>query len=124
MKRVLVVEDNDLVMGMLLAVIEFLDKSIEVDHVESAEEALELFEPNKYTLIITDISLIGMNGLELCLKIRKIDKEVQVIGISGYNSLLNTNNLGIAGFNSWFTKPDGYADFIKEIEKIIKDIDK
>ena len=124
MKRILVVEDNDLVMGMLLAVIKHLDNTIEVDHVESAEEALELFEQNKYILIITDISLIKMNGLELCLKIRKKDKIVKIIGISGHNSLLNTNNLGIAGFNSWFVKPDGYTDFIKEVGKIIKGIDK
>jgi DNA-binding response OmpR family regulator len=124
MKRVLIVEDNDLVREMLSVIVEHLDESIEIDSVESAEEAPDIFEPNKYILVITDISLIKMNGLELCLKLRKKDKIVKIVGISGYNSLLDMNNLAIAGFDSWFTKPDGYKKFIIEVEKIIKGIDK
>lgn len=124
MKRVLVVEDNDLVRKMLTVIIEHLDETVEIDSVESAEEALDIFEPNKYILVVTDISLIKMNGLELCLKLRKKDKVVKIIGISGYNSLLDTNNLAIAGFDSWFTKPTGYKKFIAEMEKIFKGIDK
>ena len=124
MKRVLIVEDNDLVRGMLTVIIEHLYESVEIDSVESAEDALDIFELGKYILVITDISLIKMNGLELCLKLRKKDKIVKIIGISGYNDLLDTNNLAIAGFDSWFTKPDGYKNFINEVEKILKDIDK
>ncbi len=124
MKRVLVVEDNDLVRGMLTVIIEYLDESIEIDSVASAEEALDIFEPDKYILVVTDISLMKMNGLELCLKLRKKDKVVKIVGISGYNSLLDTNNLAIAGFDSWFTKPTGYKKFIIEIKNILKDVDK
>lgn len=124
MKKVLVVEDNDLVRRMLIVIIEHIDESVEIDSVESAEDALDIFEPNKYILVVTDISLIKMNGLELCLKLRKKDKVVKIVGISGYNSILDTNNLAIAGFDSWFTKPDGYKKFIAEVEKILKGIDK
>lgn len=124
MKRVLIVEDNDLVRGMLSVIVEHLEESVEIDSVESAEDALDIFEPNKYILVITDISLVKMNGLELCLKLRKKDKVVKIVGISGYGDLLDTNNLAIAGFDSWFTKPTGYKKFITEIEKIIKGIDK
>ena len=124
MKRVLVVEDNDLIRGMLTVNIEHMDESVKVDGVESAEDALNIFKPGKYILVVTDISLLNMNGLELCLKLRKKDKVVKIVGLSGYNNLLDTNNLAIAGFDSWFTKPDGYKKFLTEIKKIIKDVDK
>jgi DNA-binding response OmpR family regulator len=123
MNRILVVEDNRSVMEIIVAFIKHFNRSIYVDHVESAEEALDLIEINKYTLIITDISLVKMNGLELCLKIREKDKDVYIIGISGHIGLLQYNDLSIAGFNKWFIKPIGYADFISEVEKVIKSID-
>lgn len=124
MKRVLIVEDNDSLRKLLVAYIEHFDKEIIMDNVESAEEALELMEPNKYSLIVTDIALIAMNGLELCLKIREIDSEVKIIGISGYSKLLNENNFTIAGFDSYFVKPFGYKAFFAEIERVLKSIDK
>ncbi len=124
MKRVLIVEDNDILRGLLISYIKHFNDKIDIDSVESAEEALDLIELDKYFLIITDIALIKMNGLELCLVIRQIDKGVKVIGISGYSDLLNTNDFTLAGFDSYFTKPDGYREFFDEVEKIIKAIDK
>jgi two-component system response regulator YesN len=124
MKRVLIVEDNDILRGLLTAYIEHFNKNIVIDSVESAEEAIELMEIDKYLLIITDIALIKMNGLELCLKIREIDKNVKIIGISGYSKLLNENDLTLAGFNSYYTKPCGYKEFFSDIENIVAHIDK
>jgi len=121
MKRILVVEDNDSVRGILSAFIEHIPEITQIDSVESAEEALKLFEPGKYILVITDIALIGMNGLELCLKIRRLDNAVKVVGISGYSKLIGTvDDVSIAGFDYWFNKPTDYKDFLITIENIIK----
>lgn len=118
MKRVIVVEDDEGGRKVICAIVKYISGLELLDDVESAEEALELFEPGKYDLIITDIGLTKMNGLELCLKIREVDKNVKIIALSGYSDLINEGNFHLAGFDSWFDKPFGYGDFLKEIDRL------
>lgn len=118
MKRVLVVEDDEAGRHLICSIVKYISGLELLDDVGSAEEALELFEPDKYDLIITDIGLTKMNGLELCLKIREVDKNVKIIALSGYSDLINGGNFHLAGFSSWFDKPFGYNDFLKEIKRL------
>jgi CheY-like chemotaxis protein len=118
MKKILIVEDDESGRKIICATVKYIVGLETIDNVESAEEALEIFVPGKYDLIITDISLTKMNGLEFCLKIREIDKEVKIIALSGYSDLINEGNFHLAGFDSWFDKPFGYGDFLNEIKRL------
>lgn len=120
MKKILIVEDNNSFSELLKAFIEYTDDSIEVTSVDSAERALALFEPKKYDLIISDIALLAMNGLEMCLKIRELDKDVKMIAITGYNELLNGYDMTVAGFDACFSKPDGYKNLMIFVEKFLR----
>ncbi len=118
MKKILIVEDDESGRVLLRSIVRYIAGIELLDDVESAEEALEIFVPGKYDLIITDIGLTKMNGVEFCLKIRELDKEVKIIALSGYSDLINEGNFHLAGFDSWFDKPFGYGDFLNEIKRL------
>ena len=56
----------------------------DVDVFTSGEDFLGAFEPGKYQILFQDIYMIngGLNGIEVCHKIREIDNELSIIFIS------------------------------------------
>ena len=81
--RILYVEDNDLVREITLEILSHPGHSIVA--VASAEEALELFESDAFDLVVTDISLPAMSGLDLAREILQRDCNVPIIIATGYN---------------------------------------
>jgi DNA-binding response OmpR family regulator len=119
MKRALVVDDNRQVRELLTAYVEHTDKFDVVDSVESGEEAMELFEPGKYTLIILDVGLISMSGIEVAFLVRKEDKEVIVVAITGYVSVVDKCDMKDIGFDKCFLKPVDYVEFFDYIRDFV-----
>ena len=116
MSRILIVDGDEQILRLFEALLE--RNGVVVDTALSAEVALKLLGNNKYDLIILDIKLIGMNGVELALKIREGDKDVKIIGITGYYSPIFTQyDYRLAGFDMVFEKPIGYKSFIAYLEK-------
>ena len=50
----------------------------EVDPFVDAASALSVFSPDVYDLALLDIKMPGMNGFELCKKLREIDKKIKI----------------------------------------------
>lgn len=112
MSKILIVDDNEHILK-ILEVFLAMGNNNEVDTTMSAEHALELLDKKDYDLVIVDIRLIGMNGVELSLRIRKLKPHIKIIGLTGYYSELFTNyDYKIAGFDVVFEKPTGYRDFV------------
>jgi len=81
MASILVVDDDKPVRILIKDVLEMrLHESIAVG---SAKEALQLFRQKNFDLIITDLSMPGMNGLELIRALRTASSKVPVLLISG-----------------------------------------
>jgi len=82
--RVLVVDDEK---ALVLALRGLLKKEgYEVDVAYSGEEALEKVQPGSFHLIITDLSLGGLSGMDVLAHARDVDPEVAVIMITAYGS--------------------------------------
>ena len=80
-KRILLVEDDPIVassLRMLLALAGY-----QADTVGHAEGALALFDPLRHAVVITDLHLPGMNGLELADALRRRASQQPIILISG-----------------------------------------
>ena len=87
---------------------------------EDGVEGLSLFLKYHPDLIITDIQMPRMNGLDMGQKIREIDKDVPIIVTSAYNdtSFLNRSiELGIGGY---ITKPVNLAKMMEVVEKTLE----
>ncbi len=97
--RLLYVEDNpDVRQSTLLVLREFFSNIIVA---EDGKRGLELFRQQRADLIITDINMPHMDGIEMIEKIRAIDPEVPVIIISAYNEsgyFIQSIRLGVDGY--------------------------
>jgi diguanylate cyclase (GGDEF)-like protein len=100
---VLVVED-DPVSALLLS--HTLSKhGARVDTTSSGSEALARLEEKRYPVIVTDICMPGMDGLELVKRIRLLDNNTQIIATSANSDTDCLISAIEIGFNDYFLKP-------------------
>ena len=72
---------------------------------ETGTQALELYQSNAPDIILIDIGLPDMSGLEVIRKIRKTDKQVRIIVQTAYAMAEDERTAREAGCNEFFTKP-------------------
>ncbi len=102
-KRILVVDDESVIRDLFRQA--FSRNGYAVSVVESAEEALVVLGQNNIHVMFLDLKLPGMNGLDLCRRIRK-DRPMAIIhAVTGYASLFELSDCREAGFDDYFTKP-------------------
>jgi response regulator RpfG family c-di-GMP phosphodiesterase len=117
--KILIVEDEPLSRNLLSV---YLSDEYICTEVGSAEEALEAIEKTPFSIIITDITLPGMNGLELMQKVLKQNSETIFIIISGREKIdFAIKALRLGAFD-YLMKPFD-LDFVKAaIEKAVEHI--
>ncbi len=122
MNRVLVVDDEKGIRDLFCRVLE--TAGYEVETAESGEQALEILEQNKFQLLLFDLNLPGIDGIELCKKVRKILPISIIIAITGYASLFHLHDCRQAGFDDYFIKPVSIKTLLAEVELASKRIDR
>lgn len=110
--RLLVVEDEAPLLDLLRRYLERL--GYQVHTAASASEALSVFakEPLQYRLVITDLSLDGMNGEELVVKMREQNPDLPGLVSSGYPYQPKARRIG---FLQKPYLPNMLADSIKKL---------
>jgi len=127
-KTILLVEDEDEIREDLALFLEFSD--YEVLQASNGKEAYQLYQDHFIDLMITDIEMPRMNGLELAEKIRMQDSEISILIISGYSDkdkLLRAVKLNLIDY---MIKPFTQKSILKTIsdifekkERLLKDSD-
>ncbi|MDZ7737660.1 MAG: sigma-54 dependent transcriptional regulator [Bacteroidales bacterium] len=85
MAKVLVIDDEKAIRNTLKEVLEY--EKHEVDVAEDGPGGLELFEKNSYDVILCDIKMERMDGIEVLEKIQEISNDIPVIMISGHGNI-------------------------------------
>jgi CheY-like chemotaxis protein len=80
--RILYVEDNDLVRDITHEILSQPSRAVVA--VASAEEALKLFQPDAFDVVVTDVSLPRMSGLDLARQLLQRAPRVPIIIATGY----------------------------------------
>ena len=95
------------------------------DHIDTAvngKEGLELFSKNSYDLVVTDLQMPVLSGIDMVTQIRKQNKNIQIIVMSAMkqtDNLIDSIKLGIDGY---ILKPLIPTQFTEVLEKSIKTI--
>jgi FixJ family two-component response regulator len=118
-KHILIVDDQHEVRRMLRAGIETLGPEFQVLDLPSAEESLVVISIQSVDLLVTDIRLPGMSGLELMEKVRKRNPGLKVILITGLPDPEIRRQVAEAGAEAFFIKPVQMAAFLDAVEKAI-----
>ncbi len=118
-QRVLVVDDHKEVRTTFRANIEALEAELEVVDVPSGEEAILEATGDPVDLMVADVGLPGLSGLELLEKIKTHNPEVKVILITGLEDEDIRQKVADAGTDAFFIKPVKIPDFLKAIKRCL-----
>jgi two-component system, NtrC family, response regulator AtoC len=99
---ILIVDDDDAIRGTLY---DLLSDRYECHTASMAEEALQYLEVEEYDAVLTDISMPGLNGVELLKRVQQRDSATPVILISGKGSEQDSQSLLGLGAFAYVTKP-------------------
>jgi len=83
-KRILVVDDDEKVRFVLCTALERMENGYKIRSASNGKDALEVFKQEPFDLVITDVIMPKMNGIELTEAIRNTEAETVVIWITAY----------------------------------------
>ena len=116
-ERILIVEDEDTLCESLQRV--FKREGYEADIADSAETAYRLLETKSYDLIITDIILPGISGIELIAKYKKKNPDQKVIIMTAYASLQTAVEALRVGACDFIAKPVMHDELKRMVKKAL-----
>ncbi|MGO4886630.1 response regulator [Anaerobacillus sp. MEB173] len=111
MINVLIVEDDPMVAEFNKLYLEQINGFALASVVSKASDALVQIEQNKIDLILLDIYMPGMNGLEFLSELRKLEKEIDVIFISAANDKSSIEKALRNGAVDYLIKPFDFERF-------------
>jgi two-component system NtrC family response regulator len=115
-KRVILVDDDESLRRTLFLM---LHEQYRVYPVKNAREALRRFSNTKIDLIISDVKLPDLNGLEMIAGFREAGYRGEVILISGYPDIIDINELRHLSVGYFFAKPFDLAELSSAVEYLL-----
>jgi len=79
---ILIVDDSDEIVNSLIELFKMFFK--EVDCASDGKEGFEKATSNKFNIIISDLEMPNMNGIEMITKIKEVHPNQRIIALSGY----------------------------------------
>ena len=86
----------------------------------SGDEALEMVKKNPYDVVILDIDMPGMNGMETLKKIKEVNKKIQVVMFTGHGTDETRRMAEVMGAFSYVDKIDGLPKLAPTVEGAYK----
>ncbi|MDH7552825.1 MAG: response regulator [Spirochaetota bacterium] len=118
--RILIVDDEDIVLKSCLRVLQKLD--YEIDTAYSGQTALDKLDKKKYDIVVTDLMMPGMDGMQLLEEIKKRYPDVIVIIFTGYATVDTTRQALKAGAFDYIPKPFTPDELRNVIENAVKSL--
>jgi len=120
MKNIYVIEDNEKNMKLFRAIFKIMP-DIKLFEETQGNLGLELIKTGDPNLIILDIQLPVMNGIEICTELRKMEKfnDVPIIAVTSFAMKGDKERILEAGFNEYISKPIRVKEFRSLVEKLI-----
>ena len=115
-----IVEDNDQLRGTLVRLINREEGFRCVSHYPNAEAALEALPTDKPNVVLMDINLPGMNGVECVRKLKQVAPATQVIMLTAYEDTENIFNALAAGANGYLLKRAPRAELLDALREVCR----
>jgi DNA-binding NtrC family response regulator len=119
--RVLVVEDDDIVRDLIVSLLE--DENYAVEAVESGEEALKALDRELYDLVLLDLNLPGMSGLNVLSAAPAVQTDAQFIVMTAFGSVDTAVEAMKLGAFDYLNKPFRSEELLLTIERALRQID-
>lgn len=118
-KKILIIEDNDVLRNMLQSWLVDLFPECHIQSAPSGEAGLSYMNLIKPDLVIVDIKLPGINGIDVTKNIKASGFNVEVIVLSIFDSINYQNDAYAAGAKYFINKKDMHIRLPLEIQSIL-----
>jgi len=119
---VLYVEDNEKIRNSVTHYLERFFKKVR--SVSDGEEGLFIYKESAYDIVITDIDMPKMNGLDMAAKIKEINERQEIIIVSAYaenNLFMDSIRIGVSGY---VIKPIDFRQINEVLYKVLYKLEK
>ena len=114
---VLVVEDNKINQMITKKILE--KNKMKCDVADNGETAIEMVTKNNYHIVLMDIHMPGISGIEATQRIREFNKELPIIALTAVTIDENLDEFYRAGFNEIIPKPFKTEEFFEKIHRTL-----
>jgi DNA-binding NtrC family response regulator len=115
-----VVDDQINTLKVLEAIL--LDEGYEVIKAQSGEQALALFrDPGNIDLVLADLKMVGMDGLELYQKIRALEKDLPFLIMTAHGTIQSAVQAMKEGVTNYLIKPLNYEEMNLIIQRALRE---
>ena len=118
-KRVLVAEDSSVIQNLTKKVLQF--QNYDIESARDGQQVLDMLDHTDYDIILMDINMPKMNGMECSKQIRSLDdkkkSQVPIIAISGNASNYSEEDFKKAGMNEYIPKPINFDRLVEVVNK-------
>ena len=120
-KAILIVEDNKINQMITKKILE--KKKMRCTVVDNGLEAIKQVEKGDFDIILMDIHMPGISGIEATKKIREFNKTIPIIALTAITIEDNLEDFYSAGFNDFMPKPFKAEDFFEKINRVLRSND-
>ena len=120
-KRILVAEDSSVILNLTRKILG--QKNYEIETVKNGQEVLKSLSASPFDLILLDIHMPKMDGMECAQEIRKSDQDIPIIAISGNANNYTMKDFKSVGINDYLPKPLNYDQMLEMVNNYIGDAD-
>jgi len=117
-KKILIVDDEPEMGEELKEILK--DEGYLVSIAYNGVEAIEIFSKSKFRLVLLDIKMPEMNGVEVYRKIRQMDPDIPIIIVTGSFAKKNAEQALREGANDVVYKPFAVENLLTAIKKYMK----
>ncbi|SDZ81507.1 two component transcriptional regulator, winged helix family [Desulfuromusa kysingii] len=114
----LLVEDEPHIAQGLLFNLE--EEGYRVTHVESGEQALEQLEKNPFNLVILDLALPGIDGLEVCDRLREQENHIPILMLTARGTEQDRITGLSKGADDYLAKPFNLKEFLLRVAGLLR----
>ncbi|RPI02893.1 MAG: response regulator [Calditrichaeota bacterium] len=115
--RILVIDDEEVIRSGCRQILEMYD--YHVDEAANGREGLQKLMQNEYDVVLTDMLMPEMDGMQLLEEINQSGKQVIIIVITGYATIENAINAGRKGAFDYLPKPFNSDELLAKVERAI-----
>ena len=117
--RILLVEDHPVMREGYISLLNAETDLEVVAEASSAEEGFDLATDTEYDIAIVDLSLPGVNGVELIKRLRSIDEDVKVLVVSAHDEALYAERALRAGARGYLMKHESAKQFVRAVRTVL-----
>ena len=119
MNKILIVDDDPELRANLTEILN--DEGYAMEEAASGREAIEKASSEHFSIILLDLMMPGMNGIDTLTELRRISPKTKVIMITAFATVENTVNAIKKGASDYITKPFRIEELLSVIRRTIEE---